>query len=79
MLKSLSLAAAVSLGLLTAPASAAPVGDMKAGLQNSNSATQEVARRCYWHRGHRHCRYFGFGSDRDRRDGRRYRHDHDRR
>jgi hypothetical protein len=83
MLKLLSLAAAaVSVGLLTAPASAAPIGDMKAGLQNGNSATQEVARRCHWDRGHRHCRYYGYGPGvsidigrgRRDRDGRRHSH-----
>jgi hypothetical protein len=55
-------AAAVVLGFLAAPASAAPmsgVNDVTAGVPTS--AAQEVARRCYWHRGHRHCRYVGHG------------------
>jgi hypothetical protein len=77
MLKFLSLAAAtVTLGLLTAPASATPIGDIKAGLQNGNTVTEEVARRCYWHRGHRHCRYYGYRPGVSIHIGRGHRHGH---
>jgi hypothetical protein len=47
----------VGAGLLAAPASAAPAGALT-GLQAPETSNVEhvALRRCYWHRGHRHCR-----------------------
>jgi hypothetical protein len=73
--KSLTLAsAALALGLLTVPASAAPVSNLK-GIEADASTQAETVhyrRRCWWHRGHMHCRrgysrhygyapYYGYG------------------
>jgi hypothetical protein len=56
--KSLFLAAvAVAFALLSAPASAAPTGNL-AGINTDTSAVEKAhyGRRCWWHRGHWHCR-----------------------
>ncbi len=55
--KYLSAAAlAVGAGLLCAPASAAPGGNLT-GLQVPHASNvEQVARRCWRHRGHWHCR-----------------------
>jgi hypothetical protein len=80
MLKSLTFAAAtVTLAFFAAPASAAPLGDIKAGAQTGDTVVEQVARRCYWHRGHRHCRFYSYRPGvsvyiGDRRHGRRHRH-----
>ena len=52
-------ALAVAAGLLCAPASAAPVGNV-AGVRAPNTSNVEQAayRRCWWHNGHRHCRIY---------------------
>jgi hypothetical protein len=55
-----SAAVAITLGLFAAPASAAPVGldGLKSG--TGASPAQKVAHRhCWYHRGHRHCRWVG--------------------
>lgn len=61
----LSLAViALTLGMLTAPASAAPaVGAIGSEAKAAGTAlVEKAARRCWWHRGHRHCRYYrGYG------------------
>ena len=49
---------AIGIGFMAAPATAAPgslAGDFRAA-NPSTSAAEQVVRRCYWHRGHRHCR-----------------------
>jgi hypothetical protein len=56
---------ALAAGLLCAPASAAPVGNV-AGVHTPNTSNVEQAayRRCWWHNGHRHCRLYrtyGYG------------------
>jgi hypothetical protein len=50
-------AAALALGLVAAPASAAPTTNLH-GIATDRSATEEVhyGRRCWWHYGHWHCR-----------------------
>lgn len=57
------IVASAAAGLLTlgiSGANAAPlganVGDIKAAAQES-SVVEQVAQRCWWHRGHRHCRW----------------------
>lgn len=55
----LSAAAAVALGAAGTTAHAAPLGNMKANpAAEQNTAVHNVVwvRRCYFHRGHRHCR-----------------------
>ena len=54
----LGAAAAAAFGAFTTTAQAAPLGTMQIDRATENSAVQDVAwvRRCYWHRGHRHCR-----------------------
>jgi hypothetical protein len=49
-------AAALGLGLLAAPASAAPVGNL-GGIETNTSAAEKAhyGRRCWRHRGHVHC------------------------
>jgi hypothetical protein len=55
-------AAALALGLLATPASAAPTaGITSADVRTGASAVEQVARRCYRHRGHWHCRGYGHG------------------
>ena len=34
---------------------------MHAGAENLASVVEQVARRCTWHRGHRHCRHYDSG------------------
>jgi len=57
-----ALAGALAFGLMGAPAQAAPLGSMGDVRTNAahNSDVQDVRwyRRCYWHRGHRHCRRY---------------------
>ena len=61
-------AAALTIALLTTPASAAPATAL-AGVNNEGSSiVEQVARRCYRQRGHLHCgrasrvgRYHGYG------------------
>ena len=61
-------AAALGLGLLAAPANAAPMMSLK-GVEVDTSAAEPAAyRRCWRHRGHLHCRriyrrYYGYGPD----------------
>jgi hypothetical protein len=79
--KTISLsAAALSLGLFTVPVSAAPTGVTGANVSNEASAVEQVARKCYRHRGHWHCdrrsRVYGYGPDVDIRIGRGHRHHH---
>jgi hypothetical protein len=60
MLKSLSFTTAIfALGILATPASAAPASGLQGAEAGTGaSATEQVAyRRCWWHRGHRHCRW----------------------
>jgi hypothetical protein len=84
MLKALSFTTLVlALGVLTAPASAAPVSGLK-GIEsgtNASAADQVAYRRCWWRYGHRHCRWvddgYGYGpSIRFRFGDRHYRHRH---
>jgi hypothetical protein len=51
--------AAVAFGIAGSTAQAAPLGNVQANpAAEQNTMTQNVVwvRRCYWHRGHRHCR-----------------------
>ena len=61
MLRTLSFATVtLALGVLAAPVSAAPSVNLKgAVLEPGTSLVEKVhsVRRCWWHRGHRHCRY----------------------
>jgi hypothetical protein len=77
---SLSLsAAALSLGLFAAPVSAAPTGVTGANVSADASAVEQIARRCYRHRGHLHCReVYGYRPGVDIRIGRGHRHPHHR-
>ena len=59
-------ALALTLGFLTAPASAAPLGSVDGVKSGTASAAEQVAyRRCWWRNGHRHCRWvddgYGYG------------------
>lgn len=47
---------ALGAGLLCAPASAAPVGNLTGLQAPSTSNVEKVARRCWRYRGHWHCR-----------------------
>jgi hypothetical protein len=70
LVKSLTFAAAaLALGVLAAPASAAPVSGLKDVGIDTSSAAEPVHyryRRCWRHRGHYHCRrayqryYYGY-------------------
>jgi hypothetical protein len=54
---------ALVLGFLSASASAAPLGAMD-GIRSGETASaveQVNYRRCWWHKGHRHCRWVGDG------------------
>ena len=77
---SLSLSAvALSFGLFAAPVSAAPTGVIGAGVTADASAVEQVARKCYRHRGHWHCReVYGYRPSVDIRIGRGHRHSHHR-
>lgn len=58
--KYLSIAAvALTVGVFAAPASAAPTANLQgAAPEAGESAAEKVAyKRCWWHRGHRHCRW----------------------
>jgi len=55
-------AGALVLGLATMSAQAAPAGSttgLKAAAGTETSVDQVGYRRCWWHHGHRHCRYYG--------------------
>ena len=55
-------ALAVGLGLMAAPATAGPAGSLAGDFRTaapSTSLAEQIARRCWWHRGHRHCRHTG--------------------
>jgi hypothetical protein len=84
MLKTLSLSTVLlAFGLLATPSLAAPATGLQ-GIesQTSSSLTEQVAyRRCWWHRGHRHCRWVGgYGpSIRLHFGGRHHHHRHHRR
>jgi hypothetical protein len=54
-------ALAVGLGFMALPATAAP-GSLAGASAPSTSLAEQVARRCWWHRGERRCRHS------DRRD-----------
>ena len=57
--KYLSIAAvALTVGVFTAPASAAPTANLQgAAPEAGTSAGEQVSyKRCYWRHGHRHCR-----------------------
>lgn len=54
-------AGALAVGTLSASVQAAPLGTARDNLRaaaNENTVVQDVVwvRRCWWHRGHRHCR-----------------------
>lgn len=79
-------AAAFALAALATPASAAPAS-LEGIKGNTPSAAEHVAyRRCWWHRGHRHCRWvedgYGYGPGVnlyfDGRRGHRHHHHHHR-
>lgn len=80
--KSLSLSAvALALSLFTVPASAAPSSGLVASdVKADTSAVEQVARRCWRHRGHLHCRghshVHGYGPSVNIRIGRGHRHHH---
>jgi len=58
-------AGALALSLATLAAEAAPVGgasvDLKASAGSASSIEKAAYRRCWWHHGHRHCRWVGGG------------------
>ena len=62
MLKTLSLSTVLlAFGVLATPSLAAPATGLN-GIESQagSSLTEEVAyRRCWYHRGHRHCRWVG--------------------
>ena len=54
-------AVALAIGLFAGSAQAAPAGGALGGVEANPAAGNAVektawVRRCYWHRGHRHCR-----------------------
>jgi hypothetical protein len=52
--------AAGFVGLASGGASAAPLGSNHASVKSAGqevSGAEQVAYRCWWHRGHRHCRW----------------------
>lgn len=51
-----TLAATLSFVALSAPAVAAPTGSLN-GARPASSVEQAAYRHCWWHHGHRHCRY----------------------
>lgn len=64
MLGAAAVAAAALFGNTANAAPAfAPTGAV-AGVETS--AVEPVARRCWWHRGHRHCKYYRYRHRRDR-------------
>ena len=54
----LGATAAVAFGAIGTTAHSAPLSIMQVDRATQNSVVQDVVwvRRCYWHRGHRHCR-----------------------
>jgi hypothetical protein len=66
--KALSLAAGLlAFGLVAAPASAAPIGNLNGIAENTSAAQAVHYRRCWRHYGHWHCRrahrrhyYYGY-------------------
>jgi hypothetical protein len=89
-------AGVLALGAMTLTAQAAPAGASTADLKTAATTSAEKVRyrRCWWHDGHRHCRYYreygpsfsfygpGFGlylGDNDRGYRRHYYRDHHRR
>jgi hypothetical protein len=51
---------ALAAGLLATPASAAPAPAAPGVTPPTTSLVQQAAwRRCWWHHGHRHCRWYG--------------------
>lgn len=72
MQKLMTVAAlAVGLGLMAAPVTAGPAGSFAGDYRTAapaTSVTEQVARRCWWHRGERRCskhrrdyREYGYG------------------
>jgi hypothetical protein len=59
----LGTAGAVMIGMLAGPAAAAPaIGSGLKTAATENSGVEKAAyRRCWWHHGHRHCRYVSRG------------------
>ena len=58
---------ALALNVLSAPASAAPLGTATLDVTGSKAVAEQVAyRRCWRHKGHRHCRWveddYGYNS-----------------
>jgi hypothetical protein len=85
LLKSLSATlVALTLGVFAAPASAAPSG-LDGLKKEAVPSAEQVAQRCWYHRGHRHCRHVerhGYGPSinlylGDRRHGHRRHHRRD--
>jgi hypothetical protein len=73
------MAVAVAVGYVATPASAAPIAGAGAGVQTGASAAEQIHRRCYWHRGHYHCReVYGYRPGFDVYIGRGHRHGHHR-
>jgi len=54
-------AVAFGVGSLTAGAEAAPIGNLLA-TGGGTGQVEKVAQHCWWHRGTRHCRYYGYQS-----------------
>jgi hypothetical protein len=55
---------AAALGVLTLPVQAAPVGSLTGNAvaaRDVGANTDQVHYRCWWHHGHRHCRYARYG------------------
>jgi hypothetical protein len=57
MLKTLLFAAALTFLGFVSPAAAAPVAGVTGADVKPEAATHQVARRCWRHRGHWHCRH----------------------
>ena len=67
-------ALAVGFGLMAAPATAGPASSLAGDFRTaapSTSLAEQVARRCWWHRGERHCRRVD-NRDHDDRGSREY-------
>jgi hypothetical protein len=61
MMKGMAVGAfALVLGISAVPASAAPLGTLDGIKSEDTAAAEQVSyRRCWWHKGHRHCRRYG--------------------
>ena len=61
MMKGMAAGAiALVLGSWAVPVSAAPLGTLDGIKSENTSAAEQVSyRRCWWHKGHRHCRRYG--------------------